>query len=98
MNRSIMLRSALFLIVAVPVAVLLGALGEGFALRHTLSSPGDIFWRLIHPYGSTPSAYLSGFWIPLAINSLCCLFLLALVSGGVYMFVRVIRFRLGRSS
>jgi hypothetical protein len=97
-NRSIMLRSAVFLIVAVPVAFLLGAFGEGFASRHNLASPGDLFWRLIHPYGSTPSPYLDGFWIALAIDSLCCLFLLAIVSGGVYILVRAIRVRLRRSS
>ncbi len=51
------------LIVAVPLAFLLGGFGDGFALRHDLSSPGQIFWRLLDPPGSTPSRDLSEYWI-----------------------------------
>jgi hypothetical protein len=99
MNRGIVLRFALYLIVAVPTAFLLGAVGEGFASRHDLATPGDILWGFIHPPGSAFSwEYLSGFWTILAIDSLCWLLLMTLISAGVFAIVRVIRARPGCSS
>lgn len=95
MNRHTGARFGLLFVVAVTISSLLGAVGDGFAFRHGLTTPGILYWQLFHPAGSTPERYMSGLWTTLVIDGLCWLILLALVSGLAYAAIRPLRTRRG---
>jgi hypothetical protein len=91
MNRRGIVRSALLVAVMAVVSLVLAVVGDIFAPRYGISTPGLLLWQRFHPVGSTGEPYMSGLWATILVDGLCWLIVLALLSSGVYAAVRVVR-------
>jgi ABC-type maltose transport system permease subunit len=93
MTRSAGLRWSLVLIESIPISLILFVVEERFKGQHNLGMPGIYAWRALYGRSVTSSPYLTGLWLELAVNALCCLILVVLILAAAHALIRAFRMK-----